>query len=200
MIHVEPQPEPARFDVQVRSKGKAFLAKKGIAPGAVVPVGFKFEPYWRDCLDDLHRAYGGICAYLCIYFERGTGAGTVDHFVAKSTDRAELAYEWGNYRLACAAMNSRKHRFDDVLDPFAVRDGMFRIELVSGAIYPDRGLPPAERDQVQKTINRLGLDDPLYREMRARHYQGYCLKEYTEEFLRRTSPFVWMEAQRQGLL
>jgi hypothetical protein len=97
-------------------------------------------------------------------------------------------------------MNSRKHRFDDVLDPFDVRDGMFRIELVSGAIYPDRGLPSVERDQVQKTIDRLGLDDPLYREMRARHYQEYCQKEYTETYLRRSSPFVWMEAKRQGLL
>ena len=199
-IHVEPQPEPARFDAKVRAKGRAFLTKQGITLGAAPPVGFQFEAYWRDCLDDLHRAYDGICAYLCEYFERGIGAGTVDHFVAKSTDRAELAYEWNNYRLACAAMNSRKHRYDDVLDPFDVRDGMFRIELVSGAIYPDRELSPSEHGQVQKTIDRLGLDDPLYREMRARHFQGYCQKEYTEAFLKRSSPFVWMEAKRHRLL
>ena len=30
---------------------------------------------------------------------------SVDHYVAKS-GRWDLAYEWSNYRLACAAMNS----------------------------------------------------------------------------------------------
>ena len=38
------------------------------------------------------------------------------------------------------------------------------------------------------------------REMRARHYQEYRTGQYTAEFLEKRSPFVWAEAQRQGLL
>ena len=111
------------------------------------------------CLDDLHASYNGCCAYLAVFIERVTGGGSVDHFIAKS-QRADLAYEWSNYRLACSRMNSRKRDYDDVLDPFEVETGWFRLELVSGRIYPSPGLPDGLKDQVVATIKRLGLDDP----------------------------------------
>ncbi|MDQ7831869.1 MAG: hypothetical protein RDU30_09055 [Desulfovibrionaceae bacterium] len=199
MIPVDAQPEPASFDAKVRQKGLAYLKRKGFDPGSVPPHSPKLHPYWRDCLDELHQSYNGICAYLCVYIVKVTGGCSVDHFVAKSK-QPDLAYEWGNYRLACSRMNSRKREYDDVLDPFTVGKDWFHIELVSGRIYPNPELKNRQRLAVQKTIDRLGLDDAGNREMRAGHYQGYCENKYTSEYLQEQSPFVWQEAHRQGLL
>lgn len=199
MIHVTAQPEPATFDAEVRRKGLTWLRKKQIALDQPLPPKKTIEPYWRHCLGDMHTAYDGCCAYLAIFFERVTGGGSVDHFVAKS-QRADLAYEWSNYRLACSRMNSRKRDYDDVLDPFEVEDGWFHLELVSGRVFPNPDLQPSRRDAVQATIDRLGLDDPGNREVRARHFQNWFQKDYPENYLRSYSPFVWYEARRQGLL
>lgn len=199
MIHVTAQPEPATFDAEVRQKGLAWLRNKGIALNKPLPPNTTLEPYWRHCLDDLHVRHNGCCAYLAVFFERVTGGGSVDHFVAKS-QRADLAYEWSNYRLACSRMNSRKREYDDVLDPFEVATGWFHLELVSGRIFPNPNVQPAQKDAVQAAIDRLGLDDPGNREIRARHYQEYRQGLYTADFLKRRSPFVWSEANRQGML
>lgn len=97
-------------------------------------------------------------------------------------------------------MNSRKREYDDVLDPFEVEDGWFHLEPVSGRVFPNPQLPDEQQQAVQATVKRLGLDEPGNREMRARHYQEYREGFYTADFLRKRSPFVWMEANRQGLL
>ncbi|MBF0101462.1 MAG: hypothetical protein HQK77_11190 [Desulfobacterales bacterium] len=199
MIHVNAQPEPAAFDADVRQKGIAFLKRKNIVFNQPVPVKIKIEPYWRACLDDLYSSYHGKCAYLAVFFERVTGGGSVDHFIAKSK-RSDLSYEWSNYRLACSKMNSQKHEYDDVLDPFEIKDGWFHLEIVSGRIYPNPNLDICQNNLVQATIDRLGLDDERNREMRARHYQEYRERLYTDVFLQRRSPFVYAEAARQGLL
>lgn len=199
MIPVHPQPEPTGFDSAVRQKGLAYLAKKQIALDKPLAKGVELTPYWRSCLDDLHQAYQGVCAYLSVYIERAAGAGSVDHFIAKSND-AGLAYEWGNYRLACSIMNSRKRDYADVLDPFILEDGCFRLELVSGRIYPAPNLSTELAEQVEQTIVRLSLDDSMCRALRARWFQEYIEFQLPAEYLRQKSPFVWYEANRQGLL
>lgn len=199
MIHVTPQPEPADFDKKVREKGARYLADQGLDPNQPLPPNTRIPPLWRDCLDDLYRLYSGTCAYLAVHFERVMGAGTVEHFIAKSSTPA-LAYEWDNYRLVCSHMNSRKRDFDDVLDPFCVKDGWFHLELVSGRVFANPNLTNAQIEQVNATIKRLGLDDSGCREMRARHFQEYCQGHNPAVHLRKRSPFVWMEAHRQGLL
>ena len=199
MLYVSPQEEPAGFDRDVRQKGLKYLRDKKIDLTKPLPSNSNLNPYWRAFLPEMHSLYGGVCAYLAIHFERVTGAGSVDHFVAKSI-RADLAYEWTNYRLACSVMNSRKKDYEDVLDPFEIKDGWFRIELVSGRIYPNPYLSDEQAASVQKTIDRLKLDDGGNREVRARHFQEYCQGEYTTSFLKKRSPFVWFEANRQGLL
>jgi uncharacterized protein (TIGR02646 family) len=199
MIHVTPQPEPETFDAVVRQMGLALLRKRHITLDQPLPANTSIEPYWRHCLDAMYTLYEGYCAYLAIFFERVTGGGTVDHFVAKS-QRADLSYEWSNYRLACSRMNSRKREYNDVLDPFEIETGWFHVELVSGRVFPNPDLPPDRQDAVQATIDRLGLDDSGNREMRARHYQEYRQNLYTADFLKKRSPFVWAEATRQGLL
>ena len=199
MIHVAPQPEPASFDKDVRQKGLAWLKERGISLEQPLPAGVKIRDYWRACLGDLYSSYEGYCAYLAVSFERIIGGATVDHFIAKSR-RVDLAYEWTNYRLACSRMNSRKRDYDDVLDPFETKTSWFRLEMVTGHIYPNKSLPIHERDAVQSTINRLGLDDAGNRDLRAHHYGDYRNGDYSADYLKRQSPFVWSEAKRQGLL
>lgn len=199
MIPVTPQPEPEDFDTEVRQKGLRWLAKHDIDITVALPPR-QFLPFlWRDCMDELHRRYGGVCAYLAVFIERTTGAGSVDHFLPKSL-RPDLLYEWCNYRLACSAINSRKRNFTDVLDPFEVKDDWFYLEFVSGYIFPNPQLPASLQQKIQATIDRLKLDSPANREMRADHYLSYCEGQITKEYLKGYSPFVWKEADRQGLL
>ena len=123
MIPVTPAPEPPAFDRKVRQPGLRAIAELAGAqpdpprttgrpypPVAAsrdeIPAG-KFPPYWREMLDDLMESYHRICAHLCLYIPRGTGAPSVDHAVAKS-QRWDQVYEWSNYRLACSLMNARK--------------------------------------------------------------------------------------------
>lgn len=199
MIPVTPQPEPATFEAKVRSKGLAHLAKKGIELDQPLPSGTELAPYWRDCLSDLYQAYSGVCAYLGIHFERITGAASTDHFVAKSAD-ARQAYEWSNFRLACSTMNSRKGTYSTVMDPFDVQNDWFYLELVTGHMYANPALDAQTHDAVENTIKTLKLDDADCREVRVRHFDGYIQGEYVAQYLKRISPFVWYEANRQGLL
>lgn len=199
MIRVKAQPEPESFHDAVRAKGQKYIEDKKIPLNSPLPRGTELPPYWRKCLDELYQAYGGICAYLAIHFERVTGAGSVDHFIAKSK-LVGSAYEWANYRLACMAMNTAKREFDDVLDPFEVKNSWFHMNFVDGEIYPNPRLKRELRDRAQATITRLRLNDGDIREMRLCHFQGYRDGLYISDFLRRRSPFVWKEAKRQKLL
>lgn len=199
MIPVAEQREPADFDHKVRQKGLAHLRRKGVQLDQPLPPNASIEPYWRACLTDLHQAYGGVCAYLGVFFERVMGGGSVDHFIAKSSD-AGGAYEWSNYRLACSTMNSRKREYSDVLDPFFLARDLFRLQLSTGHIYPNPELEARPMRLVEETIERLGLDDAQCRELRARWYQEYLEYQLPANFLKRKSPFVWSEAHRQGLL
>jgi uncharacterized protein (TIGR02646 family) len=199
VIPVAPQPEPAAFDAQVRQRGLQWMNAQGIGLNQPLPSGTALPPYWRDCLADLHTSYGGICAYVAVFVERVTGTPSADHFVAKSQDPG-LTYEWSNYRLACSKMNSRKRDFSDVLDPFTLAPGTFRMEPVTGRIYADPALPPTDMVAAEATIQRLHLDDAECRELRARHLEECLQGDRSGNNLRKYSPFVWQEAKRQGLL
>ncbi len=203
MIPVHPKPEPADFDAKVRQKGLAWLNKNGFLVSGPIPAGTKLPSYWRDCLKELHAAYNGICAYVCIYIEPVTGSRTVEHFVAKSKDIG-LAYEWSNYRLACGKMNSRKCDFDDVLDPFLIQDKIqdktFFLDLVTGGIFSNPALEAETKQKADDTIKRLGLDDPECRQVRSAYFDDYINGQITSDYLRRKNPFVWIEAFRQNLL
>lgn len=177
----------------------AWIRRKRLSPNADLPDGVKIPDYWRECLDDLHVAYRGVCAYICVHIEKVTGQPSVDHFVAKSRKLA-LAYEWRNYRLACSRMNARKREFDDVLDPFSLASGTFRLEFGTGKIFPDPDLRADEKALAERTIERLGLDDPDCRSLRMKWFTDYIGRHISADYLRRHSPFVWLEAERQGLL
>ncbi len=199
MMHVDAKPDPDDFGRKVRQKGLRRLTAKGISLDQPVPLGTKVELYWRKRMDQLYTAYEGYCAYLVIHFERLTGGGTVDHYIAKAK-RADMAYEWSNYRLACATMNSRKRDFENVLDSFEAADGWFRLELVTGHIFPNPELAQARQEDIQKTIDRLGLDAGNCREVCVRRFDEYRTGVCSAAFLQKYSRLVWMEVCRQGLL
>jgi uncharacterized protein (TIGR02646 family) len=198
MIPVAPQPEPAGFDQMVRQPGRRWMQGKGIDTTLPLPKGTKLDPCWRKCLPELYRAYGGICAYVSIHIPRTTGAKSVDHFVAKSSEPAQ-AYEWSNFRLASSKMNGQKNVFEDVLDPFTLNPETFHLNLFDGAIRVNSKLSGDAKTAAQATIDRLGLDDEDCREDRRDYFDDYR-RNNDETVLKRKAPFVWYEAQRQGLL
>ncbi|NNA54970.1 hypothetical protein [Pseudomonas koreensis] len=198
MIYVQPQPEPNDFEQKVRAKGLAHLKAKGIALDKALPWGAEVAPLWRDSLTDLHVAYGGICAYLGMFFERVAGT-SVDHFIAKSVSAKDI-YEWSNYRLACSTLNSRKRDYNTVLDPFYLAPDLFRLQLSTGHIYPNPNLEAKAMRVVELTIETLSLDDALCRDTRARCYQEYVKYKLDNDYFRSKYPFIWLEARRQGLL
>ena len=166
MIRVTPAPEPESFDGVVRQPGLRALGRLAEREYSgsrdAIPAG-KFPPLWRRSMDDLLERYARICAYLCLYIPRGTGASTVDHMVPKSI-RWQEAYEWSNYRLACSLMNSRKGVAPAALDPFEIEDGWFVLEPVAFQVLPGRGLSPSVADRVYQAIDLLGLNDQRCRD------------------------------------
>ena len=199
MIPVVLQHEPDDFDAKVRQPGYAWLMEKGIALDQPPPCPKDLPTYWSRTNKQLWEAYSGVCAYLAIYFEWGTGAATTDHFIAKSRNAGE-AYEWNNYRLSCIAPNRNKNRFDDVLDPVGLTPHTFIIKnFASGEISPNSSLDGDDLYIAQKTIRRLKLDSPENNEMRARHFQTYIEGECSLSYVQRYSPFVYAEIIRQGL-
>lgn len=212
MIHVTPAAEPPDFEARVRVPGQRALAEmvgelpsgqrfgrrfKKIANRREDIPPDRFPSYWTEILDDLLERYGYICAYSCFRIHPVTGAGSVDHFAAKSR-RWDQVYEWRNYRLACQALNARKRDFSDILDPFEVVDGWFQLELVGFQVMPAEGLADPIRYRVQDTIDRLRLND--FRRSRERDAEYYWDRQISWRVLCDESPFVARELQRQGRL
>lgn len=199
MIPVTLKPEPADFDEKVRKPGKKWLRDNRIRLTNPPPDPSVLPTYWRETQKELWTAYDGVCSYLCIYFEWGLGAHSTDHFIAKSANAGQ-AYEWSNYRLACMGMNRNKNKFDDILDPFEINADTFILNMASGEIRPNSRLPNELREKAYATIKRLKLDSQENRDMRVAHYTSYLNNEISDTYLKRHSPFVWYEAQRQNLL
>ena len=119
MIQVREQPEPAGFDARVRQPGLQYLNTAGSfgKPSSRLPT------FWHRIKNELHGAYGGICAYTCMYL---VGTGSVDHFLPKKAN-PWLAYEWSNYRLSSDRANSRKGDHTGILDPFQIGSQWFEL-------------------------------------------------------------------------
>ena len=198
MIPITLQPEPADFDQKVRRPGLKWLADHGIALNTAPEKSSDLKNFWTKSNKQLWEAYSGICAYLAIYFEWVTGASSTDHWVAKSAHAGD-AYEWSNYRLSSLAPNRNKGTFHDILDPIGLAPDTFVLDLAIGTIKPNPSLIAAQKHDAEVTINRLKLDSEEHNKMRARHYSRY-LRCKDEQTLKELSPFVWYEAQRQGLL
>jgi uncharacterized protein (TIGR02646 family) len=196
MIRVEPRPEPQNFDSLVRQPGYGYLSTR---PNPSAKEWNKHS-YWRRILKELHSSYKGICAYSCHWIPYDTGADTVEHFLPK-TRYPMQAYEWSNYRLVCATLNSRKGDFEDVLDPFQIEDGWFTIDFPSLLVKPSKNLKKAQSDKVRLTIERLGLnDEDTCVKSRERYIKSYCLNDVSFDYLLLDAPFIAAELRRQNLV
>jgi hypothetical protein len=158
-----------------------------------------FPPFWRDVLPDMLESYHRLCSYLSLYIERATGSPSVDHVVPKSL-AWDRVYEWSNYRLACQLINSRKGAIASVLDPFAVQDGWFALELFAYQVIPGEGATGALEVAVSETITKLGLNLPECCDARREYVEAYKATEITLPYLERRAPFIARELRRQGKL
>lgn len=150
MIPVHEQPEPPRFDLEVRKKGEAWLKDHAGHTG-------RPRNYWRDALPDLQDAYDHLCAYSAV-----RGRHTVDHFVSVDEDtHFAKVYEWSNYRLADQWVNSSKKDLSSaqLLDPFDVQPGWFELMLPSLQLKVTDDCPAHLRAKANFTITRLKLRD-----------------------------------------
>ena len=195
MIRVQEQPEPSDFEERVRRAGRRFLGDNPRPSARAVAA----RPYWLRAAKQLYNAYGGICAYTCHWIAFDTGSRTVEHFVPKSTTPA-LAYEWSNFRLVCGRLNSRKRCHQDVLDPFAIENGVFSIKFPFMTIRPSAGLPAELAAQARSTMTRLRLNDETCITARLSWIREYCAGHIDLDYLRRHAPFIHREIHRQGLL
>ena len=216
MIRVQREPEPRAFDAQVRQPGRNALLELVGDPAASErrgprrPVlasriqdlpGKDLPDYWTKALPELKTAYLGICAYLGMRIHPATGSATVDHFLPKSKNQ-ELAYEWSNFRLATAWVNSCKGEHEDVLDPFEIRDGWFVLNIGTFEVGPAEGLEDAGKTAVTRTIDRLKLNKPTFCDARREYHDRYYGlstddKPFPLSWLQRESPFVARELARR---
>lgn len=216
MLKVQRAPVPPAFQENVTKPGLRAIAEmigrstvgksyaraggrkyKKIADKASDIPSIKLPPYWRSALSDMMSAYHETCAYVCIRIHPITGGASVDHFAAKSSTWRR-AYQWGNYRLCCTRLNSKKNEFPDVIDPFLVDPDSFQLEFLTFQVIPDVGLGQIKQAEVAQTIKRLGLND-FCREREA-HALDYWNGDISLKVLRRESPFVAYEMFRQNRL
>lgn len=212
MIPVALAPEPASFDAKVRKKGAAAMLelvgkgkpRRGRPRNPVarrrdrIPPD-RFPPYWRDVLDEMHDAYEGRCAYLAMYIEKATGNPSVDHVVPRSRSWRHV-YEWSNYRLAAALINSRRRDLGLVLDPMVIGPGLFALEFVSMEVVVGPAAGKRQRAGVEDTIATLGLNAQDCIDQRHEYYVDYKSCDISLRRLERRAPFITQELRRQGKL
>jgi hypothetical protein len=194
VIPIVPVGEPADFNKKVRVPGSAFL-RKTPHPGN---AEWRRNGYWRMALHDLFNAYKGICAYSASWTKRATATAaqldwSVDHYVPRSA-MPSLAYEWDNFRLCRGRLNARKGSHRDVLDPFTLAIGWFRLDFQTFLLVPDANLPAADKALVSATIARLALNtDNDYVNERIGAIRQYCLGNATFTQLAVRYPFIAAE-------
>ncbi len=195
MIPVKMQPAPSHFIEKVQKPGEKFL-KKAADPTRQ----WKHHEYWREILEDLYHLYNHTCSYSCHWIPPDTGAKTVEHFKPKKLYPQE-AYCWENYRLVCNTLNGRKGDNEDVLDPFIVQAGWFVLDFPLLEVRPGDGLSASITEQVQKTIDRLNLNDEgTCLQARVSWLRDYIQVPFPFSHLEEKAPFLAFELKRQDLI
>jgi hypothetical protein len=160
-----------------------------------------FPAYWREALPEMLVAYPRRCSHLAMYIHHATGTPTVDHMLPKSYAWDQV-YEWSNYRLCAAIINSKKGVLLSLVDPFSIGPDWFALNL--NTLHVERGAnaPQAEWTRIDATLpvlnHRLCVQE---REEYVRWYRlgpgagGFDLKH-----LEHRAPFIAAELRRQGQL
>jgi len=212
MIPIALAPEPATFDAKVRKKGEAAMLelvgksaprrgrrRSPVAKRRDLIPSDQFPPYWRDVLDEMHKAYEGRCAYLAMYIPKATGNPSVDHVLPRSRHWRQV-YEWSNYRLAAALINSKKNDFELVLDPVAIGPGWFALDFLSMEVVIGPAASTSKHLEIQDTIKLLGLNLQDCIDQRSEYYLDYKGRDTSLRWLERRAPFIAQELRRQGML
>ncbi len=215
MIRLKIAPEPSSFAKKVREPGENALAllagkplphkRRGKPIAATKQIGghrvskkIADFAYWQDCLDELHSAYDGICAYYCFRIEKAA-LPHVDHFVAKNSGDPNLAYDWSNYRLACGYANACKKEYPDIRDPASIKDGWFQLDLITLGVHANPELEGTLRDGVESTITKLQLRDGRALAVRQHAMAHFRSGRVQLGFLEKDHPFLAKELARQGI-
>ena len=196
MIPVTPRPEPEDFDELVRKRGKKFLSK--LTPSNPTSKQWSRHDYWNAVRPRFYAAYKGICAYSAHWIPL-TANPNIDHYIPKSFNK-NLAYEWSNYRLACALANTLKCDYQDVVDPFTLTPNSFLLDFPTLIVRVNPTLEIAKISELEKTIRRLKLNSDQFINDRSRWLEPYCLSEIDFPFLKRNAPFIAYELERQDLV
>jgi len=126
--------------------------------------------------------------------------GTVDHFVSIDEDRSR-AYDWTNYRFSAAWINSSKQslRSDELIDPFAVTNEWFEVQLPSMQLVLTDCVPENERKRAQFVLDRLhlGHDERIIRQRRE-WYRMYQEGELTLDGLKKKAPLIAAAIEKHG--
>jgi len=188
MIPVAKVAKPRGFDTRVRLPGIAWLASR--------PTAQRPPALWTPYTPALSEGFGNLCGYAAMHDPTG---GTVDHFLSFKHHR-HLAYEWSNYRFACATLNSSKRDADAaVLDPFEVGAGWFEIILPSLQMRLTDAVPAALRAKAEFTLKRLKLrDGERIVRWRRSWYRLYTEGELTLDGLRTVAPLLAAAVEAQG--
>jgi hypothetical protein len=188
MIPVAKVAKPRGFDTRVKLPGNAWLASH--------PTAQRPPALWAPYTPALSEGFANLCGYAAMHDPTG---GTVDHFLSFKQYR-NLAYEWSNYRFACATLNSSKRDADNaVLDPFEVGAGWFEIILPSLQMRLTDAVPPALRAKAEFTLKRLKLrDGERIVRWRRSWYRLYTQGELTLDGLRTVAPLLAAAVEAQG--
>jgi hypothetical protein len=217
MIPVALAPVPSAFDAGVRHPGLRAIAEMvGKQPPYPRTAGKKhakianqehdiapdaFPPYWRKALPAMLIAYERRCAYLAMYIHHATGSPTVDHVLPKSYAWNQV-YEWENFRLCAAIINSKKGALLTLVDPFAIGPRWFELNLNTMHVERGTGAPQAEWARVDATIPVL--NHRLCVQEREEYVHWYRLGPGAGGFdlahLEHRAPFIAFELRRQGSL
>lgn len=216
MIPVALANEPAEFDAKVRQSGLSAIDELVGRPPRVKRPGPKrkkvadqeqdipaeaFPPYWREALPEMLAAYERRCAYLAMYIHHATGHPTVDHVLPKSYAWNQV-YEWANYRLCAAIINSKKGVLLTLVDPFAIGPGWFELNLNTMHVERGTAAPQAEWARVDATLPVL--NHRLCVQEREEYVSWYRLGPGAGGFdlahLEHRAPFIASELRRQGQL
>lgn len=216
MIPVALANEPPEFDAKVRQPGLSAIEELVGRPALVKRTGPKrkklanheqdipadaFPAYWREALPEMLVAYERRCAYLAMYIHHATGSPTVDHVLPKSYAWDQV-YEWANYRLCAAIINSKKGALLTLVDPFAIGPSWFALNL--NTLHVERGdaAPEAEWHRIDATLPVL--NHRLCVKEREEYVNCYRLGPGAGGFdlahLEARAPFIASELRRQGQL
>ena len=198
MIKVQQFDAPLNFLARVQIPGQRFLLRNP----SPTRKDFKRHNYWSKIHDDIYNLYGGICSYCASWTPRRAvptdpNYTSVDHYIPKSVSPS-LAYEWSNYRLCRARLNSNKDSSLEVVDPFHVQNGWFIIDFTSFLIVPSPSIPELTQERVNLSIDILGLNDNDMLEQRLDVIYRYSIDEIDIAQLILSYPFIAAEMVRQN--